>query len=909
LTLNPLGYSILGESMAARAFGSEAVKDYSPDLRLVPEIKDEMERFGVDFPIKNPDIFSKLPEFYLPELSGDNISEHFSSISSEIIRDKVKILKDFANNDVPEPPDPDEIVYTPGWVRYARVGDKYIPEVLGNSGLSGESIAVFDCETFVKGSDFGHPILATAVGEKGYYIWMHESFIDPEIPYTCKLTPLGTQNSILIAHNVGFDRQRTREAYNLRHDPFDPQDPYGNLWFDTMSAHINVSGLASDQRFWFTQSEDSSFKWVTPPSWSKYGSMNNLIDAYNFHCNPLVPAEKESKKTRDLFVKAESLAELAPDRDELVSYALRDVKITFDLYSIVVLKYLQSNPSLTTLYGHFAQTSSILPITDNWGEWVENCEKVWRESIDRQDELLSNLAEELLTDWKNDDIDVESDPWLSQLDWTASYALKKNGKPLSPWYGIPNWYRANAKNDKDLGKIVLEPITTKSRLSHILLRLKWKDQPLTYVKDKGWTYWDDEKSQYERVPHPDGEGVNVGGVLSKDYLDDFESGVLSSSLPQAQELIQLAIRVSYWTSVRSRVLGQLPRKCGDDTDVSVIVPQTVPHNTATNRAGERLWLTVPDPKPDKIGTEVKTRVQVKSPYTFVSSDYDGQESVVASIFADSYYKIAGSTQFGHSVLAGSKEDGTDMHSMTAKTIGISRTIAKNCNYGMLYGSGVKTLATTIRKGNKSIPMSVAENMGKKLIRAKKGSKASRESANYIGGSDSHAYNEMARVANSEVPANPLSGTKMSTAFRPNTVGKEFFTMRNNWVIQSTGSAMLHSFLTGMEYLLRKYKVKARFCMSVHDSVLYMCREEDADLVSALYQVAHLWSWAWLRYNYGICEMPHANAWFSSIEVDKIFRKSATASTVTVSQPLPEPVGRAHNITSLVPVLESLRNRE
>jgi DNA polymerase gamma 1 len=271
--------------------------------------------------------------------------------------------------------------------------------------------------------------------------------------------------------------------------------------------------------------------------------------------------------------------------------------------------------------------------------------------------------------------------------------------------------------------------------------------------------------------------------------------------------------------------------------------------------------------------------------------------------------MAGSTQFGHSVLAGSKEDGTDMHSVTASTIGISRTIAKNCNYGMLYGSGAKTLAATIRKGNKSIQLADAMSMGKKLIASKKGKKASAMSPNLVGGSDSFAYNEMSRIANTPIPLNPLSGTKMSTSFRPEVVGSDFFTMRNNWVIQSTGSAMLHAFLTAMEHLTRRYGVPARFCMSVHDSVLFMCREEDADLVSALYQIAHLWSWAWLRYNYGICEMPHANAWFSSIEVDKIFRKAATAGTVTVSQPIREPDGRAHTITTLVPVLNSLRTLE
>lgn len=907
--LNSLGYSILPPEMAAKIFGEEVVSNYNPTVDVsINSVMSEMEKFGVEFPIKNPSTFTNLPPFDIPQIEGNNIDEHFRIISEKILYEKKKLLVQFANtNKVGTPPPATEIRYYEGWTSYKFDSVDWVVEHLGDRGLQGVEIAIFDCETFVKGSEFGHPILATAVDIEGtYYVWMHESFADSSIPYSNKLVPLGTTDSLLIAHNVGFDRQRTAEAYYLKHDPLNPDKNkrFGNMWFDTMSAHINVSGLASEQRFWYTQQEDSSYRFTTPPRWIDKGSMNNLVDTYNFHCAPEEKLAKETKKTRNLFVVAESMEDFDPNKDELVAYALNDVKVTFELYSIVVLKYLQANPSLTTLYGHFAQTSSVLPVVDNWYGWVDDCERLWEESNHKQNELLGNMAKQLLEDWKNEEVDVESDPWYSQLDWTADYTLKKNGQPKSVWYGIPLWYRKNSKRNKETGEIELEPITTKSRLSHILLRLKWNDQPIHYETEMGWQYLDTDKNEMVRIPHPDGEGINVGGVLSKDYLSDFESGVLSSDLPQAQELLQLAIKVSYWTSVRSRVKKQLAIK-SNDTDLTVIIPSTIPHNTATNRAGESLWLTVPDPKPEKIGTEVKTRVQVTSPYTFVSSDYDGQESVVASIFADSVHRISGSTQFGHSVLAGSKEDGTDMHSMTANAIGISRTIAKNCNYGMLYGSGVNTLASTIRKGNKNIPLTKAKEMGRVLITRKKGKKAGPNSDKYVGGSDSFAYNEMARVANSDVPVNPLSKTRMSTAFRPSNVGNDFFTMRNNWVIQSTGSALLHSFLTAMEYLTHKYNVSARFCMSVHDSVLFMCKEEDADLVSALYQIAHLWSWTWLRYNYKIYEMPHANAWFSSIEVDKIFRKSATASTITVSQPIKELEGRAHTITSLYPIIDSL----
>lgn len=913
--LNPLGYSVLGPDMARAAFGKEAVDKYEEYVRKeviesgkIYEIKEEMEKFGVEFPIKNPDVFTKLPDFYLPPLCGDNIADHFDNIATDILSNKVTLLKKFADIDVPEPPEVDNFLYQTGWTRYKWNDDGSWTVTHEPDGLRDVPIAIFDCETFVKGTNFGHPILATVVSPDSYWVWMHQSFVDPATPYVPQLVPLGTTNTLLIAHNVAFDRQRTREAYYLRHDPFDKVDPFGNLWFDTMSAHINVSGLASEQRFMFTQS-DKTFMGVTKPSWVDKGSLNNLVDAYNFHCKPMVPMEKETKKTRNLFVVAESMWDFEPDRDVLVEYALRDVKVTFDLYSIVVLKYLQANPSLTTLYGHFAISSTVLPVVDNWYEWVEGCEKMWRESLDRQDELLSELAEQVLEDWKSDEIDVESDPWLSQLDWEANYVLKKNGTPKSCWYGVPMWYRKNARNDKELKKIVLEPITTKSRLSHLLLRLKWNGQPIVYDSDMGWTYWDDEKSTYERLPHPSGNEQNVGGVLSKDFLPYFEEGTLSSDLPQAQELINLAVSVSYWTSVRSRVLEQCPIPALDDPDTMIIVPAAVSHNTASNRSGEALWLTVPSPTVSKLGTEIKSRVQVKSPYTFIQSDYDSQEAVIGSIYGDTVYKIAGSTQFGHAVLAGSKADGTDMHSVTARKIGISRSVAKNAGYGMLFGAGKNTLASTIRKGNKSLSVKEAQDLAKKLIEAKKGKRLNPNSPNLSGGSDSFVYNFMYKVANAPSPKNPLSGTKMSTAFRPESVASDFAVMRANWSIQSTGTALLHAFLTGMNYLLRKYDIQARFSMSIHDSILYLCKEEDAKTVAALYQVAHLWSWAWLRYNLGTLEMPMSNAWLSSVEVDKYFRKCATESTVTVSQPVEAHHGEAFGIEELVETLNSLDRRQ
>lgn len=117
--------------------------------------------------------------------------------------------------------------------------------------------------------------------------------------------------------------------------------------------------------------------------------------------------------------------------------------------------------------------------------------------------------------------------------------------------------------------------------------------------------------------------------------------------------------------------------------------------------------------------------------------------------------------------------------------------------------------------------------------------------------------------------------------------------------------MLHAFMTAMEWLIKEYELNAEFCMSVHDSILYLCPESQAEKVATLFQVAHVWCWSWMRYNYGIHELPVANAWLSSIEIDGIFRKAATANTKTVSQQKSESDGQSRTIQDLIPTFNSM----
>ena len=47
-------------------------------------------------------------------------------------------------------------------------------------------------------------------------------------------------------------------------------------------------------------------------------------------------------------------------------------------------------------------------------------------------------------------------------------------------------------NTEEGNKLVIGGISTKNRLSHFLLRLKWDDKPMTYFSNKGWCFMNED---------------------------------------------------------------------------------------------------------------------------------------------------------------------------------------------------------------------------------------------------------------------------------------------------------------------------------------------------------------------------------------------------------------------------------
>lgn len=52
------------------------------------------------------------------------------------------------------------------------------------------------------------------------------------------------------------------------------------------------------------------------------------------------------------------------------------------------------------------------------------------------------------------------------------------------------------------------------------------------------------------------------------------------------------------------------------------------------------------------------------------------------------------------------------------------------------------------------------------------------------------------------------------------------TSRINWVVQSSAVDYLHIMLVCMNWLIEKYKIDARFSISIHDEIRYIVKDED-----------------------------------------------------------------------------------
>ncbi|XP_034946389.1 DNA polymerase subunit gamma-1, mitochondrial [Chelonus insularis] len=433
-----------------------------------------------------------------------------------------------------------------------------------------------------------------------------------------------------------------------------------------------------------------------------------------------------------------------------------------------------------------------------------------------------------------------------------------------------------------------------------------------------------------KLPHKDGPKMNVGNPLAKDFLNKFSENVLAGLDSSATKVLKIAKMTSYWRNNRDRILSQLviwlndnslpsvSRRRGNQRSYGAIIPQVVVSGTLTRRATEATWMTASNAHIERVGSELRAMVQAPPGFSIVGADVDSQELWIASLIGDAYCAgIHGATPFGWMTLIGNKSNGTDMHSVTAKAVGISRDHAKVINYARIYGAGQKFAERLLKQFNPSMTPFEALTKSRKMFNITKGKKVFRlksefisddlldlnysgleahriakvfgksvaemfGSGHWIGGSESAMFNRLEEIAESTYPVTPFLNSRLSRALEVDEEHKDkYLPTKINWVVQSGAVDFLHLMLVTMRWLM---KDNARFCLSFHDEIRYIVPSRYKYNAALAMHVTNLLTRSFCALRLGIADLPMSVAFFASVEVDTVLRKEATADCKTPSNP-------------------------
>ncbi|KAK3167012.1 DNA-directed DNA polymerase gamma mip1 [Lepraria neglecta] len=935
---NEIGVQQLSSHVHPQIFSGPPAK---PPQHLIDLSKDHLSRHHLWG--KNQENSAPIA-FNLPGLHGPTLDEHFYKLGKDASEPYYSQALDYARANLSRPPR--KWAKQSGWTKYHEDGTYEAVEA------PQEEMLTFDTEVMWKESSFA--VMACAASKTAWYAWL-SPWLMGESETDRHLIPLGDpdQARIVIGHNIGYDRARIAEEYDVRQSK--------NFFLDTMSLHVAVNGMCSRQRpTWMKHkknrdmrdkiaSESNSVELSTllenkmlseeeEELWVGRSSINSLRDVAKFHCNVTI-----DKAQRDQFGELDREG-VRTKVDELLDYCAADVAITHRVYKKVFPGFLEVCPHPVSFGALRHLSSVILPLDKSWEDYIERSEETYIRLSKAVEERLSDLAQRAL-ELKEDPDQHSKDAWLGQLDWSGQTIRmvkgKKKGDPPRPaarqkMPGMPQWYKdLFATSDADI------VLTVRTRIAPLLLRLSWDGFPLVWSDKYGWTFKvplasahkyidkpvvncdmtdeknfdlrDDNKHRYFKLPHKDGPQARCASPLAKGYLQYFESGVLSSEYSYAKEALEMNASCSYWISARDRIRSQMVVYQNDTVgiqrrdvskDLGYILPQVIPMGTITRRAVENTWLTASNAKANRVGSELKSMIKAPPGYCFVGADVDSQELWIASLVGDAQFRLHGGNAIGFMTLEGTKAAGTDLHSKTAKILGISRNDAKVFNYGRIYGAGLKFASTLLRQFNSNLSEKETQEIATRLYKETKGTKTSRKALNdrsfWRGGTESFVFNRLEEFAEQERPRTPVLGAGITEALMRRYINKGgFMTSRINWAIQSSGVDYLHLLIISMDYLIRRFNIDARLAITVHDEIRYLVKEQDKYRGAMALQVANVWTRAMFSQQMGINDLPQSCAYFSAVDIDHVLRKEVDMDCVTPSHPDKIPHGESVTINQLL----------
>ncbi|KHJ96319.1 DNA-directed DNA polymerase [Oesophagostomum dentatum] len=528
-----------------------------------------------------------------------------------------------------------------------------------------------------------------------------------------------------------------------------------------MSMSIPIFGMADHQVATY-ETDDSDFtlrekrleRWRD--AWDERVCRNSLLAVHQHLYRGEHRITKESKKFQEFFVKED----------------LSSIRQNFQCNS-ETFRF----PHPATLYGMLNIGNAYLPINENWEFFFKTNEKTCDETKEAGACALISAAKDVLENLKPSEGGVVADAWLFDADW--SYKSKSE---FPEWFYKLFSKRANVH--LDYASLSSEDVIMKSTLVPAIFGMTYGPYPLHRSRSLGWGYLvptaakNERKSSsseedsshkasqvYEHIcqvvasnkkesgdiepvgrPHHFGPFLfyqllhplgaqNVGDPLGKHFLRQIEKKVLRPTryVDEFFILLEALKSTKFWTNYTKRYESEIPvwYDIGEGPRIGAIAPAIVPAGTVSRRSVHKLWVTLTNESgTNRIGTGIKSLVQAPEGSVLVGADVDSQEQWLAGLFGDASHAGAlpvssrhpGLTPFSNMMLAGSKAEGTDLHTVVANQLHIDRGQAKALNYARMYGAGEahasKTLAQAGMEGGR------AAQTAKDLFRMTKGTESS-----------------------------------------------------------------------------------------------------------------------------------------------------------------------------------------
>lgn len=653
-----------------------------------------------------------------------------------------------------------------------------------------DTTVVLDFEAEQIEKDVWRPTCCAIHGvESGsWYFWM-ASEGDEVMPFPPK--------RIVIGHNsAAYDRRYLSAEYDFVDSKL--------VHIDTMQMAAMIQGMAEDKEGKNGSANFLLTKWKmfdqrrqngrgVPVWYNKCGPVNLKFLADRYLGIDL------DKSVRDAIIDDPTTV----SADSLYRYCSNDVYITALLAQKLLPIARRYAPNDATWVGMTRVNSSKYYLRD-WDMFLARSERQYQLAQDK----LRVFQEELIEHALENEFD------LPDLDWKKYIRGKYKGQP--------HW----VKNAKETGPL-------SGNVSAYLLDLYWDSKKVSLYKPaKGEGTVPKWRTEDGPLPHPMGGNSNLGTPLCSDYVGFAKSGMLESKAVGKEGLVNIFEHLdscTQWVSYRSRYNTIYRRSVREGLDLSVA---DLNGTGTVSRRSVGLWVVLPKPNKNKIGSDVMTHIVPPDGYDLVTADFVSQESRIAcAVYGDAKAGKHFSTEWTKAVMVGRKEDKTDAHNLTAARFQIPRRDAKTINFLLQYGGGLLKLICSLIL-IKGISKHEAEKMCIDFMHWYKDRNT---------GVAAPIFNALKQAAHKEHGETYLLSVRQPNSINPKFLfdSSAFHTLRTNWPIQSAGVDEKHCLISLIEHYAKTLGIAKdiQFALDVHDRVGYFARKEVSHMMPAVFNKA------------------------------------------------------------------------